>query len=304
MVRKASIDIGTNSTRLLVAELTTPRSILPLHMEERITRLGEGLGETGLLSAAARERVVSAVTAYQETAVTYGAEEIVVFATSAVRDAGNRSTFLQQIREVTSLPVRVLSGEKEAELSFLGAISDLEAETPLLISDIGGGSTELIVGDKNGLRYAVSVDVGSRRLYERHFKDSRAVSPAIEAARKDVMAALQQSVQLPEFPPQSLSVGGTATTLAMILDHCPIDQVQRIHHYVISLESLRTLIQRLAGMSVADRKTLIGLHPDRADVILTGAVVLEAVLSFFRQPGTTVSLCDLLFGVFLEERAR
>jgi exopolyphosphatase/guanosine-5'-triphosphate,3'-diphosphate pyrophosphatase len=300
MIRKASIDIGTNSTRLLVAELDTSQAITPLYMEEQITRLGQGLGETGVLSAAAIARVISAISAYQVLAKQFGAEEIIAFATSAARDAGNRSQFLGQIAEATGIAVRVLSGEKEAALSFLGAISDVSADEPLLICDIGGGSTELIIGDRGGVHRAVSVDVGSRRLYERYFVDERTVVQAVTAARDDVLHAIQRSIALQEFPPSSLSVGGTATTLAMIMAECPLTEVRRIHHYAMTLERLQALIRRLAGMSIAERKTLTGLHPDRADVILTGAVVLEAVLSYFKQAATVVSLRDLLFGVFLE----
>lgn len=295
---QASIDIGTNSTRLLLADCTADGKVRAIEMKEQITRLGEGAVMDQVLRPDGMRRVVQALQGYRAYLDQWPVEQIVVFATSATREARNRDEFLDLIKQQTGWPCQVLSGEREAELAFRGAVSDVVSGKPLLVVDIGGGSTELVSGSHASIERRVSLDIGSRRLLERF--DARV------QYTPDVVARMQDYIQAqlnPCFPDNDLSrydcisVGGTATTLAMIDAAVPLQQAARIHHYVFSLPRLRLCLERLTALSLAARREVTGLHPERADVIVAGGLILQQILSHFNINQTTISLRDAMVGI-------
>jgi exopolyphosphatase/guanosine-5'-triphosphate,3'-diphosphate pyrophosphatase len=292
-VRKASIDIGTNSTRLLIADVNS--DIVPVLYRERMTRLGEGLNQDGYLKPKAIERVIEAIMAYKTLGEQHGVREYVVFATSAARDCKNQTAFIHQIERSAGLGCEIISGEREAFLSFKGATSDLDSTQNLLVCDIGGGSTEFIAGDGMHLNYNKSLNIGSRRLTERFFKHDPVLPAEIEAAAAYVRGQLSSLERL-KFE-QLVSVGGTATTLAMIRNGMSVKDAGQAHHTV--LRQVKTLVEDLGALPQAERKKMTGLRPERADVIVMGALILENVLDYFNLDRTIVSMRDLLFGALM-----
>lgn len=295
------MDIGTNCTRLLVADITPERIITPVYMAERITRLGEGLGDSGVLSDAAMTRVITALLEYRQTCDRYGISEHRLLATSATRDAGNRELFLRRIMQETGFRVQLLSGEQEAQLSFVGALSDQPELDQILVCDIGGGSTEFVFGQGRNIQQAVSIDIGSRRLTERFFTNDVSVQKAVVRCRGFCQNELQRYFPTPPFPGLCMVVGGTASTLAMMAASVSIEEPEKIHGYRLYAGALSELVEKLAKLTIPQRQKLVGLHPQRADVILTGAIIVETILSFFDMHFVDVSLRDLLYGVFLQE---
>jgi len=300
MGRKASIDIGTNSTRLLIAEVSDAGTIVPLHMEERITRLGDGLDNEKRMSHDAMERVIDVLREYKRLGTENGVDEFRVFATSATRDAVNRNEFLAMISRI-GLRCRVLSGEQEAMLSYLGVMSDVEKDGHYLVCDIGGGSTEFILGDRHSISYKKSVDVGSRRLHHRFLLSNPPKKAEIERLENFLSETLRRSLDV-LLPPDSMcvSVGGTATTLGMMAGGIDIAMAEKVHKYVLTVAALEDIIEKLATLSIERRKNLKGLNPGRADVILSGALVLKGIMDFFKLTETRISIRDLLFGVMLK----
>jgi exopolyphosphatase / guanosine-5'-triphosphate,3'-diphosphate pyrophosphatase len=292
-VRKASIDIGTNSTRLLIADVNS--DIVPVLYRERMTRLGEGLNRDGYLQAIAIGRVIEALQAYKTLGEKHGVQAYVVFATSAARDCKNQTVFIRQIERSAGLSCEILSGEREAFLSFKGATSDLDSTQNILVCDIGGGSTEFITGDGMHLNYNKSLNIGSRRLTERFFKHDPLLPAEIEAAAAYVRGQLLSLERLKIE--QLVTVGGTATTLAMIRDGISVKDAGQAHHTV--LKQVRTLVEELGTLTQAKRKKMTGLRPERADVIVMGALILENVLDYFNLDRTIVSMRDLLFGALM-----
>ncbi|NLP12662.1 Ppx/GppA family phosphatase [bacterium] len=301
MVRKASIDIGTNSTRLLVAEINPDHTITPLYAAERITRLGESLSSGGALSEEAMTRVTEALVEYRSLAQAYGVEAYHVIATSATREASNQAFFLQKIAQETGFQVRVVAGETEAYLSFIGALHDQPAECEALVCDIGGGSTEFVMGRRGRMRLAASLPLGSRRLTETFFLPKRPVEEAVAETERYCRQELERRFHGVARPKQGLACGGTATTLAMMTTRTPLHEAEKIHGYLLTQEELVAVLRDLAVRSMPERQKMIGLHPLRADVILAGAVILEAIMSYWQLSGIRISLADLLYGVLLQE---
>ncbi len=301
MVRKASIDIGTNSTRLLVAEVHPDHTITPLYAAERITRLGEALSRSGALSDEAMTRVVKALAEYRSLAQAYGVVAYHVIATSATREASNQALFLQKIAQETGFQVRVVTGETEAYLSFIGALHDQPAECEALVCDVGGGSAEFVMGRRDRIRLAASLPFGSRRLTETFFLPRHPVEQAVAEARCYCRQELDRRFNNVACPKQSLACGGTATTLAMMATRTPVQEPEKIHGYLLTQEELAAVLHELAARSIPERQKMIGLHPLRADVILAGAVILEAIMSYWQLTGMLISLADLLYGVLLQE---
>lgn len=294
-MRKASIDIGTNSTRLLIADID--KALVPLLYRQTMTRLGQGLSESGCLQPAAMYRVLSALKAYKELGQTCGVNEYRVFATSAARDARNQIDFIDRIKTSAGFDCRVISGEEEALLSFLGAVSDINS-TGVLVCDIGGGSTEFIVGENNTLCFHQSLNIGSRRLTERFFHHDPVLPQEIKAAKAGVR---QQLVAIEKADVDvCVSVGGTATSCAMIEQNIAVDKADQAHHVELKKHAVDDLVNRLARLRNAERKELVGLEPERADVILMGALILQMVLEHFEMKKSVISIRDLLFGALLQ----
>ncbi len=298
-MRVAAVDCGTNSIRLLVTDLLASGK-QDVHREMRVVRLGQGVDRTGLLAPEALERTGIAVADYAATCRELGVDRTRFVATSATRDAGNRQEFEDLVRHAFGFAPEVVSGEEEAALSFLGATSGLAAEPPFLVLDIGGGSTELVLGT-GAVEAAVSVDVGCVRLTERHLHSDPPTSEEIAAARTDIDAALDLAAQVVPAGKARTAVGlaGSVTTLAALALGLPSYQPERIHLSRISADSVREVTDRLLAMTRAERAALPVMHPGRVDVIGGGALVLLAVVERFALEEVLVSEADILDGIAL-----
>lgn len=294
----ASIDIGTNSTRLLIADCNSEQ-IIVICSQERITRLGEGVSKEKGLTESAMGRVINALQEYKVLAHQFHVENYRVFATSATREAKNRQDFLRRIYEECGFTCNILSGKKEAQLSFSGAMSDYSGRSKVLVCDIGGGSTEFVMGNRFGIQYEKSLMIGSRRMMEKYCLGGELTSVSIELLSKKLHQILIRN--LPVLVTQKcLLLGGTATTLAMMDAGVDIQRPQAIHHHILKRVRLKSLLNQIVLTPLSERKNLCGLHPERADVIIAGAVIVDVIMEHFNYSAAMISLRDLLYGVWLD----
>ena len=307
----AAIDCGTNSIRLLVADLTEPSDgrveLRDVHREMRVVRLGEGVDATGRISTGALDRTWHALADYTAVLRTSGAVRVRMAATSATRDAANRDDFVAMVRATLGQDPEVISGEEEAELSFIGAVADLSGAThAILVADIGGGSTELVVGSHHaGVQGRISLDVGCVRLTERVLRGDPPSSAELSAARDWVRPLLIQALDaLPLDDVRTfVPVSGTATTVAAAVLRLPVYDPQVIHLSRIGFADIRRVAAELLGANRAHRAALGYMHPGRVDVIGAGALILSEMVDLIgRRTGLTravVSEHDILDGLAL-----
>ena len=302
----AAIDQGTNSCRLLVLEPAAEAGADPTELTRDmiITRLGRGVDATGRLEDDAVVRTLSVLGRFCRRARALGAERIRVGATSAVRDAGNRDVFADAVRELAGSPIEVIDGRKEAELSFLGGTRGLDiVDGPFLVLDIGGGSTEFVVGRAPGVaEHAISTQMGSVRLTERllgHDPPTAEDLAACDEAIGRILDEVQRAVPV-EKARTFVSVAGTATTLQAISLELARYDPDRIHRTWLAVAEAERLLGRLAALTNAERAALPVMAPGRGDVIVTGAAILVAVMRRFGFDRTLVSESDILDGLALE----
>jgi exopolyphosphatase/guanosine-5'-triphosphate,3'-diphosphate pyrophosphatase len=273
----------------------------------RIVRLGEGVDRNGRLGEAALARTRDALESYVRTLRELGAERVRMAATSATRDARNRSEFLAIVHGVLGVEPEVLSGLQEAELSFTGAVGTLDGLTPpVLVADIGGGSTELVLGAPGRPLRAHSMDVGSVRLTERHLHDDPPTPQQVSAAVADVESALDSAaLQVPLTEAGELvGVAGTVTTLAAIAADLPRYDPAAIHGSRMPAEQVGEITERLLGMTHAERSAIPVLHPGRVDVITAGALVLRTLVQRTGVRVVIASEHDILDGIALSAADR
>ncbi len=301
MSRVAVVDIGTNSTRLLVAE-PEGDSLRELARESIVTRLGEGVDATGRLGDEPQARVFRVLDGFRETMDAHDADVRTAVMTSAVRDAANGAQFADTVRERYGLTGRTLSGDEEARLTFLGATSTRADGGVLLVIDIGGGSTEMVEGERGEVEFHVSTQVGVVRHTERFLHDDPPAPGELEAlagaARETIEAAVPAAVR--ERVQAAVAVAGTATQLAAIdLALEPYDR-SRVEGHRLPRERLEALRDRLAAVPLAERRQITGLDPARAPTIVAGVAILLEVVSAFGLDGVEVSERDILWGVALD----
>lgn len=303
VTRYAAIDIGTVTTRLLVADVG-PDGVTELARRSTITHLGEGWTGTGLLSDAAIDRVAVAVAGFVAEARALGATDIFGVATSASRDATNGAAFLDRI-EAAGLRPEIIAGSREAQLSFLGATYDLGGDNTLVV-DTGGGSTELIVGSRlpDGgidIESSRSIDVGSRRLTELYLHGDPPSRHELDEAAAHVATELRPFFAgLRTRPREMIAVAGVATSCAaidMALD--PYDPA-RVHGSCLGGHALSDIREMLAALPLERRRAVVGLEPARAGVIVAGAIILETALALAGLDSTLVSEHDILYGMVLD----
>ncbi|WP_203186695.1 Ppx/GppA phosphatase family protein [Streptomyces pratensis] len=310
MTRVAAIDCGTNSIRLLVADVDPATGDLTeLDRRMRIVRLGQGVDRTGRLAPEALERTFDACREYAAVIKELGADKLRFVATSASRDADNSDTFVRGVLDILGVEPEVITGDQEAQLSFDGATKELvggdHLEKPYLVVDIGGGSTEFVVGDDR-VRAARSVDIGCVRMTERHLVlDGAVVDPAtpdrIAAIRSDIDAALDLAEETVPVSSAATLVGlaGTVTTVAAIALGLEEYDSEAIHHSRVSVGQVREITGRLLASTHAERAAIPAMHPGRVDVITSGALVLLAVMERTGAREVVVSEHDILDGIAL-----
>jgi exopolyphosphatase/guanosine-5'-triphosphate,3'-diphosphate pyrophosphatase len=300
-MRTAVVDIGTNSTRLLVADVDPAGgAVRDLHRESRVTRLGDGVDAGGSLGEEAMQRVFAALADYRAAMDELGVQRNMAVLTSAVRDASNGADFTERVRSQFGLDAQVLSGDEEAQLTFLGAMSDGNGDSavPTVVIDIGGGSTEFIVGSGRMASFHASVQAGVLRMSERHIHSDPPAPAELQA-----LAADTRAIFLAGLPPEqragierAIAVAGTATSAAAIDQELDPYDPERVHGYPLLLATVELLIARLADMSEGRRRQVVGLHPDRAPTIVAGMILLEEAMKAFGLDRVEVSEHDILRG--------
>ncbi len=304
--RLAAIDIGTVTTRLLIADVDD-EEILEVERSTDITHLGEGLSATGRLSEAAMARVEDVIARYAVTMQELGVESFCAMATSASRDAKNRTEFVEMLARHGITPT-IIPGDKEAQLSFAGATYGMEGDG-LLVCDLGGGSTELVLGDvavEDGVRRrrieaARSVDVGSKRLTERFLPSDPPTRAELDQGRAWATELLRPYFSaLRTKPRELLALAGTATTLAAIKLELEVYDASLVHGSCLTGSDLADLLEMLARLPLEQRKKVVGLDPGRAPVIVAGALILETIVGLAGLDSAVVSDHDILYGILLD----
>ncbi|WP_088986313.1 Ppx/GppA phosphatase family protein [Micromonospora chokoriensis] len=303
----AAIDCGTNSIRLLVADLPDdaagpPAPLVDLTRRMEIVRLGEGVDRTGRLAPEAIERTRVALASYAADIEKLGAERVRMCATSASRDAANAADFTEMVQRTLGVAPEVVTGDEEARLSFTGAVRGLpaDAKAPFLVVDIGGGSTEFVVGDREaGVRAAISVDIGCVRMTERHLPDDPPTSEQVAAAQADIAAAVDRALAAVPGREAATLVGlaGSVTTVVAIAQNLQEYDPERIHHARVSYEAVAQVTADLLGQTRAQRLANPVMHPGRADVIGAGALVLRVIMERAGMPSVVASEHDILDGI-------
>ncbi|WP_217550777.1 Ppx/GppA phosphatase family protein [Streptomyces sp. GbtcB6] len=308
MTRVAAIDCGTNSIRLLVADADPETGeLVDLDRRMVIVRLGQGVDRTGRLAPEALERTFAACREYAAVIKEYGAERLRFVATSASRDAENRDEFVRGVLDILGVEPEVISGDQEAEFSFTGATRELSGRDdlakPFLVVDIGGGSTEFVVGDEH-VRAARSVDVGCVRMTERHLVHEGHVSdPPTEAETASMWADIERALDLAEetVPLREartlVGLAGSVTTLSAIHQDLPEYDSAAIHHSRIPYARVREITEWLLRSTHAERAAVPSMHPGRVDVIGAGALVLQSIMERVGATEVVVSEHDILDGI-------
>ncbi len=300
-VRCAAIDIGTVTTRLLVADVDE-LGVREIVRRSVITQLGDGWTRTGELSAAGIERVASTVASFLREARSLDVQTVHAVATSASRDAGNSDDFLARLAAVGCEP-RIISGDEEAALTFLGATFELGSPDTLVV-DVGGGSTELVLGSPGPrgacIRCARSFDVGSKRVTELDLRSDPPTGHEVARAMSRIRRTIGDFIaRLPVPPRQMIAVAGTATSLAAIHQGLEPYDPGRVHGYRLPLDAIAGMREHLASLPLAERQHVRGLEPERAGVIVAGTLILEVALSLAGLDSTLVSEHDILYGILL-----
>ncbi|MFI6639235.1 exopolyphosphatase [Streptomyces sp. NPDC050504] len=299
MTRVAAVDCGTNSIRLLVADANPETGeLVDLDRRMTIVRLGQGVDRTGTLAPEALERTFAACREYAAVIKEHGAERLRFVATSASRDASNRDDFVRGVLDILGVEPEVISGDQEAEFSFTGATKELAGDDSYLVVDIGGGSTEFVVGTDR-VEAGRSVDIGCVRLTERHVRHDPPTADEVAAIRADIEAALdlaESSVPLRESR-TLVGLAGSVTTVAAIALGLDSYDSARIHNSRIPYETVREISETLLGATHEERAAHSVMHPGRVDVIVAGTLILRAVMERTGAREVVVSEHDILDGI-------
>ena len=302
MRKIAAIDIGTNSMRLLLCEYH--RGCFG-HKEKHliVTRMGQGLSSSGVLSQEAIQRNLDALKVFKAKADAYGVQEVIAIATSAVRDAVNREEFLSAAIQQTGIEIRVISGEDEADLGITGVVSGFDAAAgEILVIDIGGGSTELVLGSADGISYSKSINAGTVRMTEMFITEN----PIKENELRQLCNKLENLFNEPinqlkdKNIQKSVAIGGTATTIAAISHNMCIYDPQKVHNTVVAFDYLQSLHEKLKNMSVEQRYDVKGLQKERADVIPAGMAIMLHIMKNLGLESFTASENDNLEGAVIK----
>ena len=299
----AVVDIGTNSTRLLIADVEDGRVTAELERISTVTRLGAGVDSGGRLNDGAMNRVYGTLDDYKKLIDEHGAGQALAVLTSAVRDAANGREFAHTVHERYGLEPHILTGDEEAGLTFLGATSERDPadHTPTLVFDIGGGSTELVIGTGREMSFHVSTQTGVVRLTERHIHTDPPTDDEMDALAEDTRAILADGAheELRRAVDWAIGVAGTATSLGAIAQRLEPYDPAKVHGYVIGREECERILRRLASMPLEERRQVPGLHPDRAPTIVAGVIILLEIVKLFGLDEVEISEHDILRGAAL-----
>jgi exopolyphosphatase/guanosine-5'-triphosphate,3'-diphosphate pyrophosphatase len=296
-MRVGVIDIGTNSTRLLIADVEGG-GVEEVERRTTVTNMGRGVDHSGMICTDAVDDVCEVIGDYKARYEEMGAERVFAIATSAVRDAINGDAFIAELRERFGLDARLLTGEEEAHLTYLGATSHRPADDATLVFDIGGGSTELIVGSGTEVGFHSSLQAGTIRQSERHLTSDPPDPHELEALAADIRTLIDRAIasQAEGNPVRAIAVAGTPTSLAAIDQGLEPYDPGRVHGYRLGMQPIQHMLSRLSSLPLAERLRVPGLHPGRAPTIVAGTVILVQVMRAFRLQEIEVSELDILHG--------
>ena len=296
-VRVAVIDIGTNSTRLLISDVEGANAE-QVERRTTVTNMGRGVDHTKLICADAVEDVCRVIADYMARYEEMGAERVMAIATSAVREAANGEAFIAELRERFDLDTRLLTGEEEAHLTYLGATAHRAEGEPTQVFDIGGGSTELIVGTGMHVGFHTSLQAGTIRQSERHLTSDPPDPHELEDLASEVRNLIDGAVaeQPAAAPARAIAVAGTPTSLAAVDQALEPYDPGRVHGYRLGMRKIQRMLSKLSSLPLAERLRVPGLHPGRAPTIVAGAVILVQVMRAFGLEEIEVSELDILHG--------
>jgi exopolyphosphatase/guanosine-5'-triphosphate,3'-diphosphate pyrophosphatase len=301
-MRIAAIDIGTNTILMLVADVAANGSLTCIRDEHHIARLGKGVDANGMIQEETFHRVRGILGELKSIADASGVEHVVACGTSALRDAVNRDEFLAFINLELGLDIRVISGEEEAELTYLGSVSDyypVDSNAEYAVLDIGGGSTELVSGTGTGVRSALSMDMGSVRITERILKKNPPTKDSVEEATQFIRQHILKLTALPAAT-KLLGVAGTLTTLAALDLNLKEFDREAVNRYILSRETIERILHELLPLSLDQLKAYPQIHPQRADILVAGILILKEVLAAAQLQKIAVSDRGLRYGIALK----
>ena len=303
IMRLAAIDIGTNSTKMTIADVTADGLLSVVLEESDVTRLGEGVDQSRRLGDAPMARTLAAIVRLADAARASGAEIVLGAGTSALRDALNGPAFIAEVKASAGVEVQIISGDREAHLAYAAVRSDaslrIPAEASLLVFDIGGGSTELILGDAGGVGRYKSLDIGAVRLTERFLKSDPPALSELSAARQLALEALT-TFPVPSAPLLIAGIGGTALNIAAVTAGQSQPDLETIHGTSVSSAEVTAALTRFSQSTLADRRAIPGLEPKRADVIVAGALILDTLLTHFAADKFLLSARGLRYGLLAD----
>ncbi len=302
-MRLAAIDIGTNSTKMTLADVSDDGALSVVAEQSDVTRLGEGVDASKRLNETAMSRTLDAIARFAEEARQQGAETVLGAGTSALRDAANGPDFIAQAKARADVDIQIITGDREAELAYAAVRSDATLNIPadafLLVFDIGGGSTELILGDAAGVGRHKSLDIGAVRLTERFLHSDPPTAYEMEQAAQYARAAFDTFL-IPDTPPLVAGIGGTAVNIAAVTQGQAQPDPDALHGATLTHADVAAALDRFAHQPLAARREIPGLEPKRADVIVAGALILDCLLSYFHADRFTLSARGLRYGLLAD----
>lgn len=292
-----AIDIGTNSMRLLTTDLIDNK-LTNRKKYVNTTRIGQGVDENGFITEEAMERNINALKEYHDKCLDYGCEKIYCMGTSALRDSKNRSEFIKRAKDEAGIDVNVVDGEIEAKLGFSGVTNGIDKEGDILVIDIGGGSTEFIFGNKEGIERNVSINIGALRLTEKYLSEGYSDS-AFSDMRKFINEQIKDIVSyLNEKEIECVcGIGGSITSLSAVNQNLEVYSMEKVHGSVITREEVQKMMDKFVSCSDEERKHINGLQPKRADIIAAGTEILICIMDNLSKKDVVVSEYDNLEGI-------
>ena len=302
-MRLAAIDIGTNSTKMTVADVSDSGALSVVSEQSDVTRLGEGVDASKRLGDAPMARTLDAIARFAAEARQQGAGTVLGAGTSALRDAANGADFIAQAKARADVDIQIISGDREAQLAYAAVRSDATLNIPadafLLVFDIGGGSTELILGDANGVGRHKSLNIGAVRLTERFLHSDPPTSDELDQAAQFARAAFD-TFPRPDAPPLVAGIGGTAVNIAAVTQGQAKADPDVLHGAALACADVSAALGRFAQAPLAQRREIPGLEPKRADVIVAGALILDCLLTYFGADRFTLSARGLRYGLLAD----
>ena len=302
----ASMDIGTNSVKLLVAEVEDQQIKKVLLDYPVITRLGEGLDKNHEILPEAMDRTLQVISDFQNRAKQLGVEDTIVIATSAMRDARNRDVFIQKVLEQTGINLQVITGDEEAEIAFMGVCSDdeLQSRNAILV-DVGGGSTEFIIGQDGRIENQFSINVGCVRLTEEFIHTDPVDSADLQNIIQHVISAIYpRLISISPGERDLIGIGGTITTVALVHQNMEGCVLNNVHKYVLQKDQIFKILTHLRRMTLEERKNVPGLSPQRADIIIAGIAIFSTIMEILRIQEIVVSARGLRYGAILKKASK